>query len=192
MATRLTSSRLTDRRCSLACRIVKGQEQINFQVPAELATPSDVQVQVNNNGSVGTVSTVPVTLVQPGIFEYTPAGSALLYAAVIKPDGSTVGPLNPASRGSIVSLFITGLGPTSPPLSTGEPGPVPPATTNYRPTVGLNDGGVGVVFSGAAPGFIGLEQVNFEIPMSAPVGPNIKLSVGTNGVFSQNSRIAVQ
>ncbi len=174
---------------------VNGQEQINFQVPTGLAAPGTVQVQVDNNGSTGSISNVPINPIQPGIFEYTPAGNTSLYAAVLKPDGSVVGPSNPAARGTIVSLFMTGLGPTTPPLSTGQPGPVPPATT-ATPIVALNNNGVPVLFSGAAPGFIGLDQVNFQIPASAPTGPSIKLSVGAyaNGseYYSQDSRIAIQ
>jgi len=151
-----------------------------------------VQVEVTNNGLAGAMENAAVAAVQPGIFEYTPAGSGLLYAAVVKPDGSVVAPSNPASRGNIVSLFLTGLGPTSPPLATGQAGPVPPATTNLTPVVALNDNGVPVLFSGAAPGFIGLDQVNFEIPANAPAGSNIKLNAAINGVSSQDSRIAIQ
>ena len=82
---------------------------------------------------------VPLTLVQPGIFEYVPVGSSQSYAAILKTDGSVVGPSNPASRGSTVAMFLTGLGPTSPFLATGQPGPLPPATTIYQPVVvGLN------------------------------------------------------
>lgn len=171
---------------------VNGAEQINFQVPAELTAPGTMQVQINNNGSIGTVN-VPITAVQPGIFEYVPAGTALSYAAIMKPDGSVVGPSNPATRGSTVVMFLTGLGPTSPFLATGQPGPVPPATTIYQPVVvGLNSGAVPAVFSGAAPYFIGLDQVNFQIPANASVGSNITFSVSVNGVFSQPARIAVQ
>jgi uncharacterized protein (TIGR03437 family) len=175
---------------------VNGQEQINFQVPAGLPAPGTVEVQVSNNGNTSPVSNVQIKPVQPGIFEYTPAGNTTLYAAVLKPDGSVVGPSNPASRGTIVSLFMTGLGPTTPPLSTGQAGPVPPATISPIPIVALNNSGVPVVFSGAAPSFIGLDQVNFTIPSNAPVGPSVKLSVGTfaNGseFYSQDSRIAIQ
>ena len=170
---------------------VNGQEQINFQVPMGLSSDT-AQVEVNNNGAVGTVSGVSVSKLQPGIFEYVPSGSNVTYAAVLKPDGSAVGPSNAASRGTTVAMFMTGLGPTSPPLSTGQLGPVPAATTNYVPLVGINGVNAPVVFSGVAPGFIGLDQVNFFIPATAPTGSNLPLTVSANGVASQTSRIAVQ
>jgi uncharacterized protein (TIGR03437 family) len=170
---------------------VNGQEQINFQVPMGLSSGT-AQVEVNNNGAVGAVSGVSVSTLQPGIFEYVPTRSSVSYAAVLKPDGSAVGPFNPASRGTTVAMFMTGLGPTSPPLSTGQLGPVPAATTNYVPRVGINGVDVPVVFSGVAPGFIGLDQVNFLIPANATPGSNLPLTVSANGVASQTSRIAVQ
>jgi uncharacterized protein (TIGR03437 family) len=170
---------------------VNGQEQINFQVPIGLSSGT-AQVEVNNNGAVGTVSGVSVSMLQPGIFEYVPSGSSVTYAAVLKPDGSAVGPSNAALRGTTVAMFMTGLGPTSPPLSTGQAGPVPAATTNYVPLVGINGVNAPVVFSGVAPGFIGLDQVNFFIPATAPTGSNLSLTVSANGVASQTSRIAVQ
>ncbi len=171
---------------------VNGSEQINFQVPTELIAPNTVPVEVNNNGSMGTLN-IPLAIVQPGIFEYVPTGSSILYAAIVKPDGSVMGPTNPASRGSTVAMFLTGLGPTTPFLVTGQIGPVPPATTVYQPVVvGLNNDGISAVFSGIAPYFVGLNQVNFTIPANAPVGSSIPFSVSVDGVSSQNSTIAVQ
>jgi uncharacterized protein (TIGR03437 family) len=171
---------------------VNGSEQINFQVPAELTAPNTVVVQLNNNGSTATMS-VPIAVVQPGIFEYIPSGSSTPYAAIVKSDGSVMGPSNPASRGSTVAMFLTGLGATTPFLVTGQPGPIPPATTVYQPVVvGLNNTGVPASFSGIAPYFVGLDQVNFMIPIDAPVGSGISFTVNIDGVSSQSSTIAIQ
>ncbi|MBV9769931.1 MAG: S8 family serine peptidase, partial [Bryobacterales bacterium] len=50
---------------------VNGQEQINFQVPAELPAGATEAVLVNNNGSIGAMNAV-IDSIQPGIFEYVP------------------------------------------------------------------------------------------------------------------------
>ena len=171
---------------------VNGQEQINFQVPAGLPSAGFVEtVKVNNNGLIGTMN-VAITPVQPGMFEYVPSGSSASYGVIVKPDGSVAGPSNPVARGSTVVMFATGLGPTSPTLATGQPGPVPAANTTYVPVVAINGVGARVLFSGIAPGFIGLNQVNFTIPANAPIGSDLTLSVSANGVSSPNSGIAVQ
>src|SRR5215469_12646161 len=50
----------------------------------------------------------------PGIFQL-PSG----YAAVVNQDGTINGPQNPAAIGSVVSLYVTGLGPLSPTPADG-------------------------------------------------------------------------
>jgi hypothetical protein len=89
-------------------------------------------------------------------------------AGVIVKDGSISGTHNPVGRGSTVVMFATGLGATSPTLGTGQPGPVPAASTTFEPVVAINGVGARVLFSGVVPGIIGLNQVNFTIPANAP------------------------
>ncbi len=173
---------------------VAGNEQINFQVPAELVPGVPARVEVNNNGSITAVEGVAVLQAQPGIFEDVRQGTTTRYAAVVKLDGSVVGPNNPAVRGTFVLLFLTGLGPTTPSVGTGQAAPsIPPlATTTLDLAVGLNDAGVpNVTFSGLAPGFIGLHQINFQIPENAPVG-TVRLDVVIGGAASNTSRIEIQ
>jgi uncharacterized protein (TIGR03437 family) len=171
---------------------VNGQEQINFQVPLGLPTSGGAQpVQVNNNGSIGAMN-VAIAPTQPGVFQYSPSGSSSPYGVIVKLDGSIVGPSNPAPRGSIVVMYTTGLGPTSPPLQTGQLGPVPLAYTINAVEVTINGVSTPALFSGVAPGFIGLDQINFTIPADAPVGSADTLSVTVNKVVSKNTGIAVQ
>ncbi len=171
---------------------VAGQEQINFQVPADLpASGAEASVQVNNNGSIGTAK-IAIDAIRPGVFEYFPAGTSTAYGLLVRPDGSIVGPSNPAARGSTVVMYMTGLGPTSPALATGQIGPVPLAYTTNTVAVQVNGVDAAILFSGVAPGFIGLDQVNFTIPDLAPVGSADTLSVVVNGVASQNTAIGIQ
>lgn len=176
----------------LAVSNVGGQEQINFQVPFELGTPAMVRVEVNNNGSITTMGNVPLLRIQSGIFEWLPQGSSARFAAAVKLDGSVMSPTNPVSRGDVLSLFLTGMGPILPVLRTGEPGPAnPPAVTWLQPTVGIGGIGAQVLFSGYAPGFLGLYQINAVIPYTAPAG-FVSLQVVLEGVASQSSNIAIQ
>jgi uncharacterized protein (TIGR03437 family) len=176
----------------LAVSNIGGQEQINFQVPFEFGVPAMARVEVNNNGSIATIGNVPLLRVQPGIFEWASQWSSTKYAAAVKLDGSVVGPTNPVSRGGIASLFLTGMGPVLPILQTGQVGPAdPPAVTYLQPVVGVGGLGAQVLFSGYAPGFLGLYQINIVIPGAAPVGA-VNLDIVVDGVPSQTSRIAVQ
>jgi uncharacterized protein (TIGR03437 family) len=176
----------------LAVSDVAGQEQINFQVPFELGTPAMARVEVNNNGSIASLGNVPLLRVQPGIFEWVPQGGSTRYAAAVKLDGSVVSPGNPVSRGDVVSLFLTGLGPVLPILQTGQVGPAdPPVVTYLQPVVGVGGLRAQVLFSGYAPGFLGLYQINIVVPDAAPVGA-ANLDVVVDEVASQTSRIAVR
>ncbi len=176
----------------LAVSNVGGREQINFQVPFELGAPAGVRVEVDNSGSRATVENVPVLRVQPGIFEYAPPDTSTRYATAVKPDGSLVGPTNPVARGEVVSLFLTGLGPVLPVLRTGEPGPAnPPAVTWLQPAVAVGGLPAEVLFSGYAPGFLGLYQINILVPDAAPTG-SVNLAVVVDGVPSQTSNTVVR
>jgi len=165
-------------------------EQINFQVRTDLGAPATIRVEVENNGSVTGLSGVQLLRVRPAIFEYTPAGSSVKHAAAVKLDGSVVGPNNRLSRGEAFMLFVNSMGPTQPPLQTGQVGPVPPATSFFQPTVGIGGRGQRVLFSGIAPGLV-ISQINVEVGQDAPSG-EVELVVIVEGVASQSSRIAIQ
>jgi uncharacterized protein (TIGR03437 family) len=89
-------------------------------------------------------SSIAVVAAAPGIF--TVSGGAG-QAAANNQDGSLNSASNPAARGSVVSLYATGQG-----SSTG----------NVLLTIaGYN---APILFAGPAPGFVGLMQINAQIP----------------------------
>ena len=49
-----------------------------------------------------------------------------------------------------------------------------------------------VTFSGLAPGFVGLYQVNVVVPTDVQPGPEVELSLTQNGVPSNTVTVAVQ
>jgi len=49
-----------------------------------------------------------------------------------------------------------------------------------------------VMFSGLAPGFVGLYQVNAQVPAGAPAGPSVPVVVSMGGVDSNTVTIALQ
>ncbi len=167
---------------------VNGQEQINVQVPFGLTAPSTATVRIENNGAQSTVRGVPLFPVQPGIFENRRDGVRI--AAALHPDFSLVEPSNPARRGKVVLLFLTGLGLTDPEVATNVPGPVPAARSVVSPVVGIDDEGVEVLGSFYAPELISAYQINFRVPTDAQLG-NRKLSVVSGGVASQDTLLPI-
>ena len=102
---------------------------------------------------------------------------------------------NPAKRGSVIQIFATGAGDTDPPLLPGEPAPAsgnPLILTRAQPTVTIGGAQARVLFSGMAPGYVGLWQINAEVPASVPPGPAVSLTITAGGVSSNTVTIAVE
>jgi uncharacterized protein (TIGR03437 family) len=80
--------------------------QVNAQMPESVA-PCDATLQVSSHlGTAG--ESITILPAAPGIF--LPNNSQ---GAIVNQDGTVNGPLNPASRGSHVSVYCTGLGATA-------------------------------------------------------------------------------
>ena len=153
-------------------------EQINLQAPFELSPGQTTTIEVENNGSRATISNVPVFLAQPGIFEIQLQQGGRV-GAVIHADGSLVTPDNAAAHGEALALFATGVGRLNSGGVTGAPGPIPPALASLPTIVGVDNKGAPVLFSGYAPGFLGLYQVNFTVPIDSRCGSRpLNLRIG--------------
>ena len=131
-----------------------------------------------------TLPGVQVFQSQPGIF--TSAGpNNLPYGAVIRAsDGSYVTPSSLAHRGETYYVIVTGLGQTTPPLTTNSAG-IPGENVNTPLIVGINNNGVPVVSAFALQGEQGVYLVGFQIPLTTPASSTaVPLSVAAvvNGV----------
>jgi uncharacterized protein (TIGR03437 family) len=52
--------------------------------------------------------------------------------------------------------------------------------------------GAYVSFAGLAPGWVGLYQVNVQVPANAPVGDAVPVALSVSGVASNQVTMAVQ
>jgi uncharacterized protein (TIGR03437 family) len=175
---------------------VSGQEQLTFQVPCE-ATPGTVPVTILVNGGSGTAN-ITLTAASPGIFE-TLMSDKVSRAVVVRPDGSFVTLANPARRGEIDRVYVSGMGSTTPSVSTGAlPLPGSDALVSGAVIVGINNAGTRVVTARLSPNLIGVYEVAFQVPTDAPTGNDVVLSVAVNAPgdnqtrFSNGSRLPIQ
>ncbi len=92
----------------------------------------------------------------------------------------------PVRAGELLILWATGLGPTTPPVPTGDlPDFVSFALFPVR--VLLNGEAIPdalILYAGQAPGFAGLQQINILLPPEAPTG-EVLVTVEVEGVSSQ-------
>lgn len=145
---------------------VNGQEQINFQVPWEVAGRSSVTIAVSDNSVTGSALTVPVLAAQPGVFTYT--SGADTFGAILHANFQLADTGHPATTGETVLIYCTGLGAVKNPPADGAAGTG--QATVQTPTVSIGAANAAVSFSGLAPGFVGLYQINAQVPAGLSSG----------------------
>jgi uncharacterized protein (TIGR03437 family) len=152
------------------------QGQVSAVVPYAVAGKTNTQVQVSYQGAVSNTLPVPVRAATPAIFSLDSTGVGP--GAILNQDTSTNSTGNPAARLSIIALYCTGGGVTTPASPDGAVIGVPPPVLSQTPLVTVTIGGVNaaVKFAGAAPGAVaGLTQINVEVP--AGLSPALALPV---------------
>jgi uncharacterized protein (TIGR03437 family) len=171
--------------------------QVNFQVPWELAGKSNADLSAGVPGFTEKSVNLNLTTYSPGIFTLGAdgQGAALISntAAVAAPAGSIPGS-RPANRGETISVYCTGLAPVNNQPATGaaSPGGNTLATTTAQPVVMIGGKPAPVSFSGLAPGFVGLYQVNAQVPGSSDTGDAVPLVLTIGGAVSNSATIAVR
>jgi uncharacterized protein (TIGR03437 family) len=172
--------------------------QTNAQVPWELAGMNEADLNVSRYGSVGNTLPVKLATVSPGIFSMDGSGAG--QGAVIDAVAGTVAePVGgrwhgrPVARGDFISIYSTGLGAVNNQPATGAPAPASPLAETIE-TSQVTIGGVPahVSFSGLAPGYAGLYQVNVQVPASTPPGASVPVTLTISGVRSNTVTIAVE
>ncbi len=157
--------------------------QINLQVPSGISAGA-ATVEVFSGTGATPIATGNVTVAEasPGIFTVGATGRG--QAIALNSDFSINAgfDLFPGSRpeaaGNYVSIFATGIGGTSPAVADGQAAPGSPVATGVGATT-VTIGGVQaqVLFSGLAPGFVGLWQINVLLPENLPTNPATSLRV---------------
>jgi uncharacterized protein (TIGR03437 family) len=143
-------------------------QEIDLVAPFELAGKSRTSVQVQFNGVLSNRVQVAVT------------GTALQILGVFNQDYSVNSASNPAAAGSIMALYVSGVGQSSPASQDGRVNAAPlagfamPVQVEWiannpnEPTI------LPVTFGGAAPGLAaGIFQVNFVAPAQSLMNVNV-------------------
>jgi uncharacterized protein (TIGR03437 family) len=171
---------------------VNGVEQINLQIPFEVTGQTKLTIVVTVNGAISDPVEVALQREQPGIFvvgDWTTGAGAILHGA----DYALVSSSNAARRGEVVLIYATGLGPVRNAPATGRPASSSPLSeTTVVPTVTFGGAtATEVLFSGLAPSFVGLYQVNVRIPTGAPSG-SVDVVIIISGQASKAVKLAIQ
>ena len=150
------------------------ENQLSAVVPYAVAGKPSTQVQVEYRGTRSVPVTLQVTPASPAIFTLDSSGRGA--GAILNQDSSVNSPANPASIGSVVSIFATGEGQTS--------DSVPPLILPVRVTIGGQT--VTPTYAGGAPGNVaGLMQVNVQIPSGIQTGSAVPVLLQVGNTSSQ-------
>ena len=143
--------------------------QINFLVPFEAPTSGTAQVEVVNASTSQVLGSGSMTMNvgSPGFFTSNSQGTGQI--AALNQDNTVNSPSNMAKPSSYIQLFLTGQG-------AGLQGGAPPdgqptsgaLSTSSLPAVYIGGSLATLSYSGLAPGYPGLWQINVQIP-SAPI-----------------------
>lgn len=161
-----------------------GQEQISVQVPFDVPPGSAVPVVLNNGFGTVTVP-IDIAIAQPGVF------ASGQQTAALHANFTLVSSAQPAVPGETVIVFSTGLGAVTPAGITGAAASSSVLSftqTTFTATVGGQNAPVS--FSGLAPGFVALYQVNLVIPAGVS-GPQDLVLTGA-GASSNVTKIQIR
>jgi uncharacterized protein (TIGR03437 family) len=170
----------------LACPLTYvSATQVNAVVPYEVAPFLTATVLVRYLGQSSNGIPVNIVTTAPGIYTLNSSGTGP--AAALNSNNTVNAPNNPAARGDVVVLYLTGEGQTSPAGVTGKV-TVANATPPYTPApllpIGITIGGqaANYNFAGEAPGIVsGVLQLNVVIPTTISAGDvPVVVSIGGN------------
>ncbi len=164
--------------------------QINLQLPFQLQSGSASLSVIDATGASGSRA-LTIAATSPAIFTTSSdgKGEAISVHANFKPVRKVT--LENAGIGETIILFCTGLGALDNFSISGAIAPSAPlARTTQTATVLMDGRAAQVSFSGLAPGFIGLYQINFVVPPG--VGGDVATTVVIGGVASNPATINVR
>jgi uncharacterized protein (TIGR03437 family) len=179
--------------------VYASDKQTSVMVPYEVAGRPTTSVVVVYQGVQSLPLVYSVQPAVPGIYTQNYSGSGP--GAILNQDGVTVnGPGTPAAKNSVVSVYMTGEGQTSPAGVTGAIAPVnvpaPWKQPLLRATATVANLPALVEYYGSAPGLVsGVMQVNVQIPANAPSGAVpivITLTAASTGLsYSTQAQVTV-
>ena len=165
--------------------------QLNLQVPWELQGTSAASLTVTGNSVGNEIQSVPVGLADPGIFSLSaPQGGQ---GAIENVAGVVVDANSPVHPGDYILIFANGLGAVAPTPPTGSAtGSTPPPRMLVNPTVTVGGISAPISFAGLAPGFVGLYQVNVQVPQGVAAGDAVPVVLSIGTIVSNTVTISVR
>jgi uncharacterized protein (TIGR03437 family) len=167
--------------------------QTSVMVPYFVGRGPTTNMVIEYQGVQSASIALSVASSAPGIYSQNQSGSGP--GAILNQDFSVNAAANPAAKNSVVAVYMTGEGTTSPASTDGAVAPIN-GTGLFKPLLGVTAtvGGVPatVEYYGSAPGIVyGVMQVNVRIPATAPSGANVPIVITVGNTTTQTGSAAI-
>jgi len=183
---------------------VADPDQINAQVPWELAGAQNVQMIVRvQDGAGGVAESAPVPVavspqgVSPAFFTFgvnprraiavnvkVEEGDDVINGSLAHPAGVAQGG-QPALQGGYLILYANGLGPVNPAAVTGDNSLDQLRSATLPPTITVGGLPTNVQFAGLTPEFVGVYQINLILDENVAPGDEVPIRIEQGGVLSR-------
>ena len=172
--------------------------QIDLQIPYEATATQQLPIVLSVNNALTLPQLLNIIPTAPGVLSDNdgPTPPSLQNGAHIiaqhSADFSLVTSSHPAKPGEYLVMYLVGLGGTDPSVASGAASPGPPSLANVTvtPIVTVGSQLSTVTFAGLAPFFVGLYQIDFQVPTSAATG-ELEVDVTQNGVAANPTLLPV-
>ncbi len=163
---------------------------IKAELPFVPAGPSTVIVR--DPGGISSAYGFTILAEAPAIFRTGTAGTQTGLATVIRDDNQElVDFTNPIHPNQTITIYLTGMGTTTPLPALGAAAPANPLDyVDAAPDVSLGTVNLGVTFAGLVPGEVGVYQINAQVPGVVQAGTSIPLTI-TQGASSTTLAVRV-
>lgn len=171
--------------------------QINLEIPFEATATQQIPILLSVNNALTQPLTLDIVPTAPGVLSANdgPTSSAPQNGAHIvaqhSADGSLVSSASPAKPGEYLVMYLVGMGATNPSVASGAETPLAPLSyVTAQPTVTVGSQTSSLLFAGLTPTYVGLYQIDFQVPPTAPSG-ELEVDVTQNGVAANPTMLPV-
>lgn len=164
---------------TLTSMLFASPSQINAQLPLNALGNSSLILYTP--GGISDTFNFTVQPTAPSVF-HLPNGTATIIRDI---DGKYITSDTPIHLNQYLTIYLTGLGVTSPSVPAGTVSPTSPmASAIVQPTITIGGTGIFVLSAGLVPNQIGLYQIKALVPFrNVPTGDSVAFTI-TQGTFS--------
>jgi len=167
------------------------ERQVNAFVPFNAILNAQLPLVVSRGTSYSVPEMLIVAEAQPAIFTLDSSGRG--QGVIVRNEEGVADATYPVRPGDEVVIYATGLGGVSPSVVSGAASPLAPlAQVVASVEVRIDGKPARVDFSGLTPFFVGLYQVNAQVPAGVSAGTAVPVVLTVNGVSSNTVTIVTK